>query len=169
MRRSALLFVAALLLAATATPQPTQPATAGATQASATQASATAPAKTTAKKTSAKPAKMSNDECLACHSDAGLTKDVNGKTVSLHVDGDKFKASIHSSFGCTDCHADIKAFPHDPAPAMPKCSTCHADEQIAYDHGVHAKAAAAGNANVPKCQDCHGSVHELLPSSDPRS
>src|ERR1700759_5575342 len=86
-------------------------------------------------------AKMSNEECLACHNDATLTKDENGKQVSLHVDDAAFKASIHSTFGCTDCHGDIKAFPHDPTPAMPKCATCHSDQQAAYDHGVHAKAA----------------------------
>ena len=114
-------------------------------------------------------AKMSNEECLACHSDATLTKDENGKQVSLHVDDAKFKASIHSIFGCTDCHADIKAFPHDPTPVKPDCATCHADQQAAYDHGIHAKAAAAGNTNVAKCQDCHGSVHEILPASDPKS
>ena len=149
MRRCALFFVAALLLVTAAIAQP-----------------ATAPAKQHSSKAAAK---MTNDECLACHNDPTLTKDVNGKAVSLHVDDAKFKASIHSSFGCTDCHSDIKAFPHDPTPVMPKCSTCHADQQTAYDHGVHAKAAAAGNTNVAKCQDCHGSVHELLPSSDPKS
>ncbi len=113
--------------------------------------------------------KMGNDECLACHNDATLTKDENGKTISLHVDDAKFKGSVHSMFSCTDCHTDIKAFPHDPTPAKPKCATCHADQQTAYDHGVHAKAAAAGNTNVAKCQDCHGSVHELLAASDPKS
>ena len=112
---------------------------------------------------------MSNDECMACHSDPTLAKDVNGKAVNLHIDDAKFKGSIHSTFGCTDCHTDIKAFPHDPAPAMPKCSTCHADEQTNYDHGIHAKAAAAGNTNAAKCQDCHGSVHEILPAADPNS
>src|SRR3954465_6697093 len=49
-------------------------------------------------------------ECLACHSDPGLAKDVNGKAVSLHVDEGKFKNSIHGSmFGCTDCHKDVKS------------------------------------------------------------
>ena len=114
-------------------------------------------------------AKMGNDECLACHSDATLIKEENGKQISLHVDDGKFKASVHSIFGCTDCHTDIKAFPHDPAPAKPVCATCHADQQTAYDHGVHAKAAAAGNTNVAKCQDCHGGVHEILPPTDPKS
>ncbi len=83
---------------------------------------------------------MSNDECLACHSDPTLSKDENGKPISLHVDDAKFKASTHSVFGCTDCHADIKGFPHDPTPVMPKCANCHADQQAAYDRGVHAQS-----------------------------
>jgi len=32
------------------------------------------------------PPKPAAEECLACHSDASLTHDVDGKTVSLHVD-----------------------------------------------------------------------------------
>src|SRR5690348_16063870 len=75
-----------------------------------------------AAKAAPKAAKMSNEDCLACHSDPTLAKDENGKRVSLHVDDAKFKASIHSSFGCTDCHTDIKAFPHDPTPARPVCA-----------------------------------------------
>ncbi|HVP55443.1 MAG TPA: cytochrome b/b6 domain-containing protein [Candidatus Eisenbacteria bacterium] len=112
---------------------------------------------------------MSNDECLACHSDPSLTTEENGKQVSLQVDGDKFKTSIHSSFSCVDCHTDVKSAPHESNPEKPKCATCHADEQTAYDHGVHAKAGDSGNANVAKCQDCHGNVHEILPSNDPKS
>ncbi len=54
---------------------------------------------------------MGNDECLACHSDVTLTKDENGKQINLHVDDAKFKASVHSVFGCIDCHTDVKAFP----------------------------------------------------------
>jgi cytochrome b subunit of formate dehydrogenase len=151
-KRCSLVFLAALLLMSAA---------------AAPQLHSQASAKKAAK--AAAPAKMTNDECLGCHSDATLTKEENGKQVSLHVDDAKFKASIHSTFGCVDCHADIKGFPHDPTPVKPKCATCHDGEQTAYDHGVHAKAAAAGNTNVAKCQDCHGSVHELLPSSDPKS
>jgi cytochrome b subunit of formate dehydrogenase len=112
---------------------------------------------------------MTNDECLACHNDTSVTKEENGKQVSLHVDDAAFKASIHSTFGCTDCHSDIKAVPHDPTPAKPVCASCHSDQQAAYDHGVHAKAAAAGNVNVAKCQDCHGNVHTILPAADPKS
>lgn len=177
MKRCGLVFLAAMLFFIAAVAQPMLPAQAqGATtsaapassaarkHSSATPAEPAAPAKTAPAKT-----KMSNEECLACHSDTTLIKEENGKPISLHVDDAKFKASAHSVFGCTDCHTDIKAFPHDPAPVMPSCATCHADEQAAYARGIHAKAAAAGNTNAAKCQDCHGNVHEILPASDPNS
>ena len=82
-----------------------------------------------ATKNAAKSAKLSNEDCLACHSDPSLYKDENGKQVKLSVDDAKFKASIHSTFGCTDCHVDITSAPHDPAPVKPKCATCHSDQQ----------------------------------------
>ena len=108
-------------------------------------------------------AKPSNDDCLACHSDGSM---VNGKAVQ----GDAFKASIHGSmFSCVDCHTDIKSLPHDAGLAKPKCVTCHADEQAKYDHGVHGKAVAAGNTKAANCLSCHGNIHEILPSSDPKS
>ncbi|MGC2111464.1 MAG: cytochrome b/b6 domain-containing protein [Candidatus Korobacteraceae bacterium] len=148
MKRCGLVLLTALLLVAALAAQPPQPG---------------------AKKHAAASPKMTNEECLACHSDATLIKEENGKQISLHVDDTKFKGSVHSIFGCTDCHSDVKAFPHDPAPAKPVCATCHADQQAAYDHGIHAQAARAGNTNVAKCQDCHGSVHEILPPTDPKS
>ena len=42
-------------------------------------------------------AKPTNDECLACHSDPAMSTEVNGKQVSLHVNPDAFKASIHGA------------------------------------------------------------------------
>jgi cytochrome b subunit of formate dehydrogenase len=122
-----------------------------------------------APKSATKAAKLSNEDCLGCHSDPSLSIEENGKQVSLGVDEVKFKASIHSTFSCTDCHTDVTAAPHDPKPSKPQCATCHSDEQSKYEHGIHAKAAAAGNTNVAKCQDCHGNVHEILPASDPKS
>lgn len=78
---------------------------------------------------------------LACHNDSSLTNDVKGKLVSLYVNDVKFKASIHGSmFQCTDCHQDVKAFPHEPGPAKVSCATCHAAEPSRYDRTLHAKA-----------------------------
>ena len=116
------------------------------------------------------PPKPAADECFACHSDASLSHDANGKTVSLHVDPQKFKDSIHGSmFTCVDCHTDVKSSAHETAPKKISCATCHADEQAAYDRSFHGKAAQSGNASAATCVDCHGSPHELLPASDPNS
>src|SRR6266542_1868105 len=80
------------------------------------------------------PPKPTADECLACHSDATLTHEVNGKPASLHVDPQSFKDSIHGSmFTCVDCHTDVKTSAHETTPRKISCATCHADEQAAYD------------------------------------
>jgi cytochrome b subunit of formate dehydrogenase len=114
--------------------------------------------------------KPANDDCLACHGDSTLTHDVNGKPVSLFVNPDKFKDSIHGSmFQCVDCHTDLKTSPHENPPAKVSCATCHADEQAAYDRSFHAKAIKAGDGQAATCVDCHGSPHELLAASDPNS
>jgi len=114
--------------------------------------------------------KPTNDDCLACHGDASLSKDENGKPVSLYVDPQKFKDSMHGGmFTCVDCHTDVKTSPHENTPAKVSCATCHSDEQAAYGRSLHAKAAQSGNSHAATCVDCHGSPHELLPSSDPRS
>jgi len=114
--------------------------------------------------------KPKNEECLACHGDSTLTHVVEGKPVSLYVNPDKFKDSIHGSmFQCVDCHADLKTAPHESTPAKVSCATCHADEQSAYERSYHSKAHKSGDGEAATCIDCHGSPHELLPASDPKS
>src|SRR5436305_13823231 len=116
------------------------------------------------------PPKPTADECLACHSDATLSHEVNGKPSTLHVNPEAFKNSIHGSmFTCVDCHADVKSAAHEATPRKISCVTCHADQQAAYDRSHHAKALQGGNSNAATCVDCHGSPHELLPASDPKS
>lgn len=116
------------------------------------------------------PPKPTADECLACHGDPSLSHDENGKNVSLHVDPQSFKDSIHGSmFTCVDCHTDVKSAAHETTPKKITCATCHADEQAAYQRSFHAKAVQGGNSHAATCVDCHGSPHELLPASDPKS
>src|SRR6516225_7920244 len=74
------------------------------------------------------PSPPGDDECLACHSDPTLSHEVSGKTVSLHVDPQAFKDSIHGSmFTCVDCHTDVKSSAHETTPKRITCATCHAD------------------------------------------
>lgn len=93
-------------------------------------------------------AQLSTDECLACHD-------------TVHAE--KFKASVHAPFDCTGCHADINTVPHDPAPKKVDCASCHSDAVEAWNHSLHAKAAASGKGKGPQCTDCHGSAHEIRP------
>ena len=114
--------------------------------------------------------KPTNEECLACHGDSTMTADVNGKPESLYVNPETFKNSIHGGmFTCVDCHADVKTSPHETTPAKISCAQCHADQQAAYDKSYHAKAIKAGDTQAATCVSCHGSPHELLPASDPKS
>src|SRR5262249_29517176 len=114
--------------------------------------------------------KPTNEDCLACHSDSTMTKEVDGKQVSLYVNADAFKNSMHGSmFSCVDCHSDIKTSPHETTPAKVSCAQCHADQQAAYDRSYHAKAIKAGDGQAATCVDCHGSPHELLAAGDAKS
>jgi len=113
--------------------------------------------------------KLKDADCLACHSDSTLTQDVNGKTVSLFVDENKLKHSIHGGmFACVDCHKDVKSLVHEAPPQKVTCAQCHADAQLAYSHSTHAIARKTGAA-AAGCQDCHGGAHEILAANDPKS
>ena len=119
------------------------------------------------------PKPPTSSDCLSCHGSAvGLSKEVNGKPVSLAVDEKKFAASIHGQmFQCVDCHKDVKTSPHDSTPAKVSCAECHADQQKAFDGSLHAQAASLKklNGRTPTCTSCHGGEHEILPAADENS
>jgi cytochrome b subunit of formate dehydrogenase len=113
--------------------------------------------------------KLKDEDCLACHSDSALTTDANGKQLSLYVDQNKLKHSIHGEMlSCVDCHQDVKTLIHESTPRKITCAQCHADAEAAYSHSLHAKAAKGGQA-AANCQDCHGGAHEVLASADAQS
>jgi class III cytochrome C family protein len=118
----------------------------------------------------ASPADISNDDCLACHSDKSLSAKRAGRTVSLFVDGKKFSASVHSALSCTSCHADLegKDLPHSTPLARVQCGACHSDEQKQHANSLHGKAIARGDPLAPHCVDCHGN-HDIVPVKDARS
>jgi formate dehydrogenase gamma subunit len=89
---------------------------------------------------------------------------------------------------CTDCHGEHTILaPSEPQslvnPARVSsvtCGRCHADERLAarynlpldkvpaFQDSFHGLASRAGSQTVANCASCHG-VHNILPSSDPRS
>lgn len=114
--------------------------------------------------------KLKDEACLACHGDSTLSEDVGGKQVSLFVDGNKLRHSIHGSmFSCVDCHKDVRSLAHEQPPAKVSCAGCHAEAQQAWAHSTHARASRTGKAPAATCQDCHGSAHGVVLASDPAS
>jgi cytochrome b subunit of formate dehydrogenase len=114
--------------------------------------------------------KIKDVDCLTCHGDATLSKDVNGKQVSLFVDGKKLQHSIHGSMklACVDCHKDVKSLAHETPPQKVLCVSCHAKASDAHALSTHAKVDASGKI-LADCLDCHGDAHAVLAGGHPDS
>ncbi|MGE5347462.1 MAG: cytochrome c3 family protein, partial [Acidithiobacillales bacterium] len=110
-----------------------------------------------------------NDDCLTCHADE-ITRADGRKIAPV---GPSFAASVHGEAGvsCVDCHADLaKAeLPHAEKLARVDCSPCHAKQVEEYGESAHAAARAKSPlGRAATCVSCHG-MHDILPSSDPKS
>lgn len=114
--------------------------------------------------------KVTNDDCLGCHSDKSLTTKRGARTVSLFVEGKRFASSVHGSLSCTDCHADLqgKELPHSTPLKRVDCGSCHNQESEQHSKSLHGRAVARGDTLAPRCVDCHGN-HDIVPVKDPRS
>ncbi len=111
--------------------------------------------------------KPSDEVCLACHQQQGMTTQIGGQSVPLTIDADKFSASVHGTekVACVDCHTNITGFPHPEVTASsprdfsldmyPTCQQCHSDQYQKTLDSVHQTALAAGNTNAAVCTDCH--------------
>jgi cytochrome b subunit of formate dehydrogenase len=80
---------------------------------------------------------------------------------SCHDQGKKLAKSAHSELSCDTCHDSHEKYPHPANIAKPQCVTCHADQAVDYESGVHGLARKAGNEGAPDCALCHGSAHEM--------
>jgi cytochrome b subunit of formate dehydrogenase len=119
--------------------------------------------------------------CGKCHMDVA-----NAFNQSIH--GQAIARGNPLSPVCTDCHGihSIKA-PSDPnSPVAAKnvsrdtCAPCHEGVRLSTEFGIpgnrvssyldsyHGLATEGGSVVAANCSSCHG-VHDILPSSDPRS
>lgn len=99
----------------------------------------------------------STDVCLSCHEDKDLTMEKNGKKISLFVNPDGYKKSVHNASECNDCHLnyDPDEIPHSKIAAEVNCISCH-QESKDIETNVHSKV---------KCYDCH-TKHDILPAKE---
>ncbi|MEO8356378.1 MAG: ammonia-forming cytochrome c nitrite reductase subunit c552 [Chloroflexota bacterium] len=111
--------------------------------------------------------KPSDETCLACHQQQGMTVEIGGQPLPLTIDSARFEASVHGTenIACVDCHTNITGFPHPEVTASsprdfslelyPTCQQCHTEQYEKVLDSVHQKALAAGNTNAAVCTDCH--------------
>ncbi len=116
---------------------------------------------------------QSNDDCLMCHSDRGLTATKQGRIISLFVDVARLQRSVHGSFSCVDCHPglDPSETPHARVIRPVDCQQCH--DSGSYQKSVHGRPVTGPDGEVVRaaaagCTDCHG-THEILSPKDSRS
>ncbi len=116
---------------------------------------------------------QSNQDCMDCHEDDELTKNVGTRVVSLYIDYEKYQKSIHGKedMSCVDCHQDLDGFedfPHEDELEPVECEMCHDDVAEIYAGSMHGQAVAAGIDLAPQCWDCHG-AHDITPPENPES
>ena len=108
-----------------------------------------------------------NESCLGCHQQEGMTAEIGGEPIPITIDPQAFSDSVHGEEGvaCVDCHTNITGFPHPEVTASsprdftleqyPTCQQCHADQYNLTLDSVHQDELAAGNLNAAVCSDCH--------------
>jgi hypothetical protein len=108
-----------------------------------------------------------DEACLACHQQEGMTAQIGGESVPITIDSGAFDASVHGTenVACVDCHTNITGFPHPQVVAgswrdfslqmYPTCQQCHVEQYAKTLDSVHQRAFAAGNKNAAVCTDCH--------------
>jgi cytochrome b subunit of formate dehydrogenase len=119
--------------------------------------------------------------CGKCHTDIA-----NTFNVSIH--GQSLARGNAMSPTCTDCHGihSIESHTDPNSPVAEQnvsrdiCARCHEGVRLSREFGVpgnrvtsyfdsyHGLASEGGSVVAANCSSCHG-VHDILPSSDPRS
>lgn len=113
---------------------------------------------------------QSNEDCLMCHEDPDLTKERDGKTISLFIDTTSFHGTVHERVDCISCHidADDEGFPHPENLNPVNCGICHNEQMVDNLRGIHGQALLLNDPDAPNCKECHG-AHNVLHNSDPKS
>lgn len=124
---------------------------------------------------------ISDDTCLKCHSQPGLTMTLeNGDVLELNVSADDYAASIHGKKGyaCVQCHTLVGDYPHPTWNAASRrdatltlstaCYRCHSSQFEKAQDSVHGAAIASGNKNAAVCADCH-TAHTVRQLTDPKT
>lgn len=121
------------------------------------------------------------ETCAQCHKEIA-------RQFNESVHGQAVRAGERDAPVCVDCHGEhLIMDPGNPASPLnaenisaETCGRCHGDPRLAlrydlpadrlpsYAGSYHGLALKGGKITAANCASCHG-VHDILPSSDPRS
>ena len=110
-------------------------------------------------------------DCLTCHSDHSLSKESNGKQVSLFVDDAVLNASPHKKLVCIACHTgfSVDNIPHKEKIEPVNCLRCHASDALKHTfHPQLIQAVTSHEEPAVSCKDCHG-THDIVSPKVPGS
>ncbi|MBI4549177.1 MAG: cytochrome b/b6 domain-containing protein [Ignavibacteriae bacterium] len=107
---------------------------------------------------------QSRADCLSCHNDQSLSREKDGRQVSLFVDESILSNSPHRKLVCVACHTGFKPdeIPHKEKIEPVNCLTCH--RETPFRHTFHPQLAEAMKAHQEpdiSCKDCHG-THDVV-------
>jgi len=114
---------------------------------------------------------MADADCLKCHGDKNLTADRNGERVSMYVDVENIRHSVHRQTACAQCHTGATRSHERPCATVVErvdCSICHSEMAAQYVTSTHGVLADRGDPDAPQCVDCHGD-HAIKGRRDPQS
>ena len=114
---------------------------------------------------------MADGDCLSCHDDPELSKAREGRNVSLHVDHDLLRESMHNGVACAQCHTGCTPSEFRPCSTITEkvdCSVCHTDQVDQHTRSVHGTLALLRDPDAPRCADCHD-PHNTLGKTNARS
>ena len=109
-----------------------------------------------------------DDGCLICHRLKGLSIVEKNEIKDCSISDALYAHSIHRNVGCTECHTNIKQYPHLPGSGEVNCANkCHvidpstgkpfSHEKIfkTWKESVHGKNYEKAPDIYPYCSYCH--------------
>lgn len=107
---------------------------------------------------------QSNDDCMMCHEDDGLTMEKKGREISLFVNTNVLNRSAHKNLNCVSCHSGFSPddIPHKENIQPLDCTQCHKDAPV--KHQFHPQIFRADGTNGTRdvsCKHCHG-THDVI-------
>ncbi len=114
-----------------------------------------------------KVASKSSEYCLGCHSNELTMGFADGDAMSVRIESERLRLSVHNKLYCSDCHFGFSPEEHPvrtfrsrrdfTLTSSESCRRCHFDKYTKTLESIHYAMLSQGNLKAPVCVDCHGS------------